>query len=335
MRSPRDRVSAVGGDGVLEPRSIPSRSTSTGANSISASETFAEPIIKIGKVASSHLRLEDDVASRMHAMIEVTGPDEIYIIDLGSAAGTFVNGQRSNKARLQNGDEIVVGETRLMVEIGATADEDATMAVDRSQVGSTLRPWLREHAEPRPGSGYRSAGVPGQPGTLIGMQAPAVGSVPPPRGLFIARLRRVARAASGCGAFAARQPGPAPPTRSAIRSPRRPQPPAPAPVGQPAFAPPSYGAPALRRGSRAAPSTIEAAPSTWTRRRNPERFATAWLPARPRREPGRGRDRSRRAVEVMVMWGDKHPQRRAPDRRSARFYVGEPPTRRASPRPTT
>ena len=66
-------------------------------------------ITKIGKVASSHLRLEDDVASRMHAMIEVTGPNEVYIIDLGSAAGTFVNGQKTNKARLSTGDEIVIG----------------------------------------------------------------------------------------------------------------------------------------------------------------------------------------------------------------------------------
>jgi pSer/pThr/pTyr-binding forkhead associated (FHA) protein len=85
-------------------------------------ETFSEPIIKIGKVASSHLRLDDEVASRMHAMIEVTSPDEVYIIDLGSASGTYVNGQRSNKARLQSGDEISIGETRIFVEVDAHGD---------------------------------------------------------------------------------------------------------------------------------------------------------------------------------------------------------------------
>jgi FHA domain len=129
------------------------------------SESFSEPIIKIGKVASSHLRLEDDVASRMHAMIEVTGPNEVYIIDLGSAAGTFVNGQKTNKARLSTGDEIVVGETRLFVEIGADAgDEEATMAVDRSQAGL-------DFAQPEEYAGYQGQ-PPQQKGTLHGMQAP-------------------------------------------------------------------------------------------------------------------------------------------------------------------
>ena len=47
-------------------------------------ETLAQPVIKIGKVASAHLRLEDDSISRMHAIIEVAR-DSISVIDLGSA----------------------------------------------------------------------------------------------------------------------------------------------------------------------------------------------------------------------------------------------------------
>ncbi|MEQ9647447.1 MAG: FHA domain-containing protein, partial [Sandaracinaceae bacterium] len=47
-------------------------------------ETLTQDIIKVGKLPSSHLRIEDDNVSRMHAVIEVTGPDEIFIIDLGS-----------------------------------------------------------------------------------------------------------------------------------------------------------------------------------------------------------------------------------------------------------
>src|SRR3954454_1006206 len=64
----------------------------------------------------------------MHAVIEVTGPDEIHIIDLGSTRGTLVNGERINKARLQSGDEIMFGESRVMVtfleaQIGAPMPE--------------------------------------------------------------------------------------------------------------------------------------------------------------------------------------------------------------------
>ena len=62
-------------------------------------ETLAQDVIKVGKLASSHLRLDDETVSRMHAVIEVTGPDEIHIIDLGSTRGTLVNGERISKAR--------------------------------------------------------------------------------------------------------------------------------------------------------------------------------------------------------------------------------------------
>lgn len=78
-------------------------------------ETLTQDIIKVGKLPSSHLRIEDENVSRMHAVIEVTGPDEIYIIDLGSAAGTVVNGKKVSKCRLQNGDEIVFGGTRVKI----------------------------------------------------------------------------------------------------------------------------------------------------------------------------------------------------------------------------
>ena len=80
-------------------------------------ETLSQDIIKVGKLPSSHLRIEDDNVSRMHAVIEVTSPDEIYVIDLGSAAGTVVNGKKVNKCQLQSGDEIVLGDTRVVVEI--------------------------------------------------------------------------------------------------------------------------------------------------------------------------------------------------------------------------
>src|SRR5205809_8127392 len=91
-------------------------------------ETLPQDIIKVGKLPSSHLRIEDDNVSRMHAVIEITGPNEIYIIDLGSAAGTIVNGKKVNKCQLQNGDEIVLGDTRVVVEIAQPAVEEGPAA---------------------------------------------------------------------------------------------------------------------------------------------------------------------------------------------------------------
>jgi TonB family protein len=78
-------------------------------------EVLAQDVIKIGKLASSHLRLDDETVSRMHAVIETTGPNEIHVVDLGSTRGTTVNGERITKARLQTGDEIMFGDCRVVV----------------------------------------------------------------------------------------------------------------------------------------------------------------------------------------------------------------------------
>ena len=81
-------------------------------------ETVRRSAIKIGTVPSAHLRLNDDNVSRMHAIIEVHDPSsDVQIIDLGSLRGTYVNGKKVTKAKLQTGDMIVVGDTRIEVRI--------------------------------------------------------------------------------------------------------------------------------------------------------------------------------------------------------------------------
>jgi TonB family protein len=281
-------------------------------------ETFTEPIIKIGKVASSHLRLEDDLASRMHAMIEVAGPDKVYIIDLGSASGTFVNGQKSNKARLQNGDEIVVGETRLIVELGSdygASDDEATMAVDRSQAGLDFGAMAAEHADPSASGGYDDqlaqqqatsqraprAPAPGpQPKTLHGMPAPSgfgggvPGSVQPPP------LRSPAPPAPGTNPPMPRAAAPAPtanpfgnPFAAGGGAPQQPQYAAP----QPGYAPQYAAAPAAPSYGGPRPEYLEEGED------DPERVryglvATAPAPSADEVET------ADRALEVMIMWGD-------------------------------
>ena len=55
-------------------------------------DTIAQDIVKVGKDPRSHLRVDDELASRMHAVIEVASPDDITLIDLGNEPGTMVNG---------------------------------------------------------------------------------------------------------------------------------------------------------------------------------------------------------------------------------------------------
>src|SRR6188474_2097227 len=93
-------------------------------------ERLSLSVIKLGKVPSAHLKLDDETVSRMHAIIEVNGPGDVSIIDLGSTKGTFVNGQKVNKAKLQSGDVIAVGETRIELAI----DEDEPTKVNTAVV---------------------------------------------------------------------------------------------------------------------------------------------------------------------------------------------------------
>jgi len=78
-------------------------------------QVFDRDIIKIGRLASAHLRLEDPKVSRIHAVIEISESRETSIIDMGSAEGTRVNGEKVSRARLKHGDEVGLGDSRLVI----------------------------------------------------------------------------------------------------------------------------------------------------------------------------------------------------------------------------
>jgi len=86
-------------------------------------EQFNREIIKIGRLASAHLCLEDDKISRIHSVIEVSPEGNISIIDMGSAEGTFVNGKKVSRGALRLGDQITLGGLRIVLEVpeGAAA----------------------------------------------------------------------------------------------------------------------------------------------------------------------------------------------------------------------
>lgn len=79
-------------------------------------ETVRQDIVKIGKDANSHLRVLDPASARMQAVVEVIGPKDITLIDLGNEPGTRVNGVLVNKTQLHVGDQIEIGETKLIFE---------------------------------------------------------------------------------------------------------------------------------------------------------------------------------------------------------------------------
>lgn len=65
--------------------------------------------IKVGRLSSSHLRFDDASVSRIHAVIEAAADGSFNLIDLGSASGTFVNGEKITKASIVHGDVLQFG----------------------------------------------------------------------------------------------------------------------------------------------------------------------------------------------------------------------------------
>ena len=69
--------------------------------------------LTIGRKETNHIVISNLAVSGTHARIE-TAQDGIYLVDLESKNGTFVNGKTTIKCKLKEGDEIVVGKHKMI-----------------------------------------------------------------------------------------------------------------------------------------------------------------------------------------------------------------------------
>lgn len=76
------------------------------------------PRLTIGRLPTCSLVIEDDTISREHAVVVRRSPDW-WILDQGSTNGTRINGTRTAESRLANGDNIELGDVRLVFRGGA------------------------------------------------------------------------------------------------------------------------------------------------------------------------------------------------------------------------
>ena len=84
-------------------------------------------VITIGRALDNDIRLGSSKVSRYHSRIENRG-GKAWVIDLGSANGTRVNGERVDRRLLEEGDELLVGGVRLIVE-AEEVDPEVTQSV--------------------------------------------------------------------------------------------------------------------------------------------------------------------------------------------------------------
>ncbi|MFC1642678.1 AgmX/PglI C-terminal domain-containing protein [Myxococcota bacterium] len=258
-------------------------------NTLQRRETVAQDIVKVGKDPKSHLRVDDDQASRMHAVVEVGGPEDITLIDLGNEPGTLVNGARVNKCKLHVGDKVQIGGTTIVLEGAAAPDaphSSIPAAPPARPVAAVPSPFAPDPGGPPPPNPFAALGVP----------AKDVGGPPPPNPF----------AALGAPAKAANPFGMAGP--SAAASPF-------AGAGFGALNPFAAGAAlsAAEAAARALEVPPDAPPGTYTYtlvKSGPDVYPEeVELPHVP-------------SVEVMVLWGTNvlHVSHLTPPRT---FYVGE------------
>ena len=151
------------------------------------SRDFERDIIKIGKLASAHLCLEDEKVSRIHAIIETAPDGGLSIIDMGSTEGTFVNGKRVSKGPLAFGDELKLGNLTVRVEAGSQAAQPSVVVEEAPRPGVLAAP-----PPPPPEALYPAAAVTLQnvPALVPNMPAASEAVVPP---------RRLARGSGALG----------------------------------------------------------------------------------------------------------------------------------------
>jgi len=90
-------------------------------------------LVKIGSIATANVPLQDPEVNRLHAAIELSD-DQAVLKDLGTNTGTFLNGERVTRRRIQDGDAVTVGQTTLTVRV-RIADAAAAKGPSPTLVG--------------------------------------------------------------------------------------------------------------------------------------------------------------------------------------------------------
>jgi pSer/pThr/pTyr-binding forkhead associated (FHA) protein len=115
--------------------------------------SIPEVPIVVGRSPEANVHVDDPWISNMHALFERRGR-EIWVVDLGSRNGTFVDDRRVAEARLKLGMSVAFGRTRLELRRRTAApppdSRHLKTPVRRHPVGITVPHQTRLRPAPPP-----------------------------------------------------------------------------------------------------------------------------------------------------------------------------------------
>jgi 3-deoxy-7-phosphoheptulonate synthase len=132
----QEQFTAGGGDVPSKPFLIALRGRNVGQ----LYEISDSPIV-LGRSAEAEILVEDHCVSRTHARVYRRG-DSLFIEDLGSANGTYVNGRRVARSALMDGDLIGLGANQVF-KLEVPRSEDQAGERPARPAGTTHRPLAR------------------------------------------------------------------------------------------------------------------------------------------------------------------------------------------------
>ena len=91
----------------------------------------------IGRADDCDVRIDDEGVAARQAEVQMSPDGSVRLKDLGSGNGVLLNGERVTQAELSSGDEIRIGNCRLMLQAPG-------LRPDRVLQGEAIRP-PRQH----------------------------------------------------------------------------------------------------------------------------------------------------------------------------------------------
>jgi pSer/pThr/pTyr-binding forkhead associated (FHA) protein len=121
----------------------------------------------LGRRPYNDIVIDNLAVSGEHAVMQMSGSD-VFLEDLNSTNGTYVNGKAIKKQQLQNADTIEIGKYKIkFVNDGATDQYEKTMVINS---GAVVQPAVA----PEPPPSVPSAAIKVMSGAAAGREVPLV-----------------------------------------------------------------------------------------------------------------------------------------------------------------